>query len=31
MHSGGFANGKSRVDIEFGDGVSPRLVVVEAG
>ena len=27
MRSGGFADGKSRVGIEFGDGVSPQCAV----
>ena len=32
MYSGRFADGKSRVCIEFGDGVGPQCpVVVEAG
>ena len=28
MHSGGFADGQSRVSIKFGDGVSPQCAFV---
>ena len=31
MHSGEFANGKSRVGKEFGDGVCPQCTVFCAG